>query len=57
MLEFIKRLFQEEKAQGLVEYGLIVFLVAILMITTLLVFKNQTVEIYEEISDKFNEGI
>ena len=48
----LKRFFYEEDGQGMVEYGLIIALVAIAVITVLGLLGDQLVAVFESITGK-----
>lgn len=48
----LKRFFYEEDGQGMVEYGLIIALVAIAVITVLGLLGDQLVAVFDSITDK-----
>lgn len=50
MLDIIRRLWKEEEGQGLVEYGLIIALIAILLIGSLTGVKDWLADVFAEIS-------
>lgn len=54
MLQLVKRLFKEEEGQGLVEYALIIALVAILLITGLGLVKGGVDKVFTDIGNKLN---
>lgn len=51
MLSILKRLVREEEGQGLVEYGLIIALVAILLIGALVFLRGGLEGIFDDIGD------
>ena len=51
----LKRLFCEESGQGMVEYGLIIALVAVALITVLGALTGGLKGIFETITDKLTE--
>lgn len=50
MTELMKRLVTEEEGQGLTEYGLIIALVAVLLIGTLVAFKDKIAGVFNSMS-------
>ena len=52
---FPKLPHQIEKGQGLVEYGLILLLIAIVVIASVRLFGVQVTDLYTEIVERFNE--
>ncbi len=48
---FLKKLWSEEEGQGLVEYGLIIALVALAVLATLSLLGTSLNEIFTDISD------
>ncbi len=55
MREILKRLVREEDGQGLSEYALIIALVAVLLIASLIAFKNKIVEVFQDITSGFDQ--
>ncbi len=53
----LKRLFYEESGQGMVEYGLIIALVAVAVIAVLSALGGSIGEIFTKVSDKLDESI
>lgn len=51
MLSLLKRLWSEEDGQGMVEYGLILALVAVVAITALEIIGDGVVATFEEVVD------
>jgi|Deesub1362A_J573_1020465.scaffolds.fasta_scaffold00347_42 pilus assembly protein Flp/PilA len=49
MLNLIKRLFKDEEGQGLVEYGLILALIAVVVIAALVLLGDRVVEIFTNV--------
>ncbi len=52
MLTFLKNLFQDESGQGMVEYGLILALVAVVVIVALTFMGDQIKDIFQSIGEK-----
>lgn len=52
MLTFLKNLFQDESGQGMVEYGLILALVAVVVIVALTFMGDQIKDIFRSIGEK-----
>lgn len=50
-MEIMKRLVREEEGQGLVEYSLIIALVAILLVASLTTLKDDIVAVFKKITD------
>ena len=53
----LKRLFYEESGQGMVEYGLIIALVAVAVIALLSALGTSIGEIFTKVSGKLDESI
>ncbi len=53
----LKRLFYEESGQGMVEYGLIIALVAVAVIALLSALGGSIGEVFTKVSDKLDESI
>ena len=56
MLEKLKQLVVEEKGQGMVEYGLILALVAIVVIGALKLIGEQTESVFDKIQQELPAG-
>jgi pilus assembly protein Flp/PilA len=54
MLNTLKRFWSEESGQGLVEYALILFLIAIVVIVALTVLGKKTNNVFNNISSAIN---
>jgi pilus assembly protein Flp/PilA len=52
MLEKLKQLVTEEEGQGMVEYGLILALVAVVVIVALQAIGSETNEVFKAIENK-----
>lgn len=52
MLTFLKNLFEDESGQGMVEYGLILALVAVVVIVALTFMGDQIKDIFQSIGEK-----
>lgn len=50
-MEQLKKLWKEEAGQGMTEYGLIIGVVSVLLITVLVAFKDKLVEIFQKITN------
>ena len=55
MLHHLKRLWTEEEGQGMVEYGLIIALVAVVVIGALTALGDGIVETFQEIVSELGE--
>lgn len=53
-MEMVKRLFVEEEGQGMVEYGLIIGLIAIVLITALTLMNGGLQNVFKQITDSLN---
>lgn len=51
MLAALRRLWVQEEGQGMTEYGLIIGLVAVLLIGSLVAFKDKLVATFEKITN------
>lgn len=51
MLEKMKNLVVEEEGQALTEYGLIIALIAVLLIATLLLLKDELIKVFTNITN------
>lgn len=49
-MEGLRNLWKEETGQGMTEYGLIIGVVSVLLITVLVAFKDKLVIIFEKIT-------
>ena len=49
----LQRLINDERGQGLAEYGLIIALVAVLLVGSLGLFKDGLVKVFSDITAKF----
>jgi pilus assembly protein Flp/PilA len=47
----LRRFFSREKGQGLVEYALILFLIAVVVIAVLTLLGNQVEEVFQSVTD------
>lgn len=52
MLNLIKRLIRDEEGQGMVEYGLIIALVAVVVIAALTLLGTDIAAVFAKITDK-----
>ncbi len=52
MLRFLNRLFKEEKGQGLVEYALIIALIAVLCIASIGGVHQAVIDVFTDIATK-----
>lgn len=50
-MELMKRLMHEDEGQGLVEYALIIALIAILCVGALTLLKNDIVSVFQNITN------
>jgi pilus assembly protein Flp/PilA len=48
MVNKIKRFFIEEKGQGMTEYGLVLGLIAVAVVGTLVLFRNEILNIFNQ---------
>lgn len=55
MLNLVKRLVREEEGQGLVEYGLIVALIAVALIAALTALKGGIVNTFTKATNELNK--
>lgn len=55
MLEVLKRFQADSSGQGLVEYALIVALVAVALIAVIIVFRDAVAVVFGLVSDTLNE--
>lgn len=55
MLSLFSRLVREEEGQGLVEYGLIIALIAIGLFVALGLLKDSLATLFEDVSKKLDE--
>jgi pilus assembly protein Flp/PilA len=51
MLQMMKNLVREEEGQAMTEYGLIIGLVAVLLVTALTMLKDEIAYVFQEIND------
>ncbi|HHV34551.1 MAG TPA: Flp family type IVb pilin [Syntrophomonadaceae bacterium] len=51
MMGFLKKLYKDEAGQGLVEYGLILALIAVAVIATLQLLGGKVNDIFTEVKD------
>ncbi|MFZ3171748.1 MAG: Flp family type IVb pilin [Carboxydocellales bacterium] len=51
MTNMLKRLWRDEEGQGMTEYGLIIGLIAILLISVLIGFKDKLIAIFQRITN------
>ena len=56
MLQFIQRLLRDESGQGMVEYGLILALVAVVVIVALTAMGGQISEIFDSVVESLGGG-
>ncbi|WP_214658645.1 Flp family type IVb pilin [Candidatus Formimonas warabiya] len=49
-MNMMKQLWKQEEGQGMTEYGLIIALVAVLLIGSLVIFKDKIAAVFEGIS-------
>ncbi|MEW6107157.1 MAG: Flp family type IVb pilin [Bacillota bacterium] len=54
MMALLKRLFYEEDGQGMVEYGLIIALVAVVLIGALVALRGGLANIFKKATDTLN---
>lgn len=57
MLEMMKRLFKDEEGQGLVEYGLILALIALVVVTALSPLGDKVKGIFDSVGNKLDEEV
>lgn len=50
-MNMVRNLWKEEAGQGMTEYGLIIGVVAVLLITVLVAFKDKLILIFEKITN------
>lgn len=55
MLNLLRRLWKDEEGQGMVEYGLIIVLIAIGVIVALGLLGDEIVAVFEDITDGLSE--
>lgn len=53
----VKKFFKSEKGQGMVEYGLIIGLVAVVLIAVLVAFRGQIAGIFDSLSAGIESGM
>lgn len=53
-MEFLKRLWNDEEGQGMVEYALIIALIAIVLVVALQSLEGGIAGVFEEIVSAFN---
>lgn len=51
-MNVLKRLWNEEEGQGMTEYGLIIGIVSVVLITVLIAFRGKLQEIFQSIVDQ-----
>ncbi|MFD1039291.1 Flp family type IVb pilin [Virgibacillus byunsanensis] len=58
-MNHLVRLFKEEEGQALTEYGLLVGLIAVAVITVVILLGDQLTDVFEAITDKLGliEGV
>ena len=54
-MEIIKRLFHDEEGQGMVEYGLILALIAVVVIGALTLLGGGVQDIFETVETELNQ--
>jgi pilus assembly protein Flp/PilA len=54
MMQLVKRLWNEDSGQGMVEYGLIIALVAVALVGALVFFREQIAGIFNGITGAIN---
>ncbi|MDR5658934.1 Flp family type IVb pilin [Serpentinicella sp. ANB-PHB4] len=50
-MKLFKRLWKEEAGQGMTEYGLIIGIISVVLITVLVAFRGKLTEIFESITN------
>lgn len=56
MKDLMKRFWNDESGQGLVEYALIIALVSIGLIAVLLLFRNAIGDVFTNITEQLNDA-
>ncbi|HHY11419.1 MAG TPA: Flp family type IVb pilin [Firmicutes bacterium] len=56
MMRFFERLYKEEEGQGLVEYALIIALIAVALIVAIKPLREAIAAVFNDISTKLTEG-
>ncbi|MFT9496430.1 Flp family type IVb pilin [Anaerosolibacter sp.] len=56
MLNKMKALFVEEQGQGMTEYGLVLGIIAIAVVTILVTMRGQITSLFQQASEKLTEG-
>ncbi len=56
MLHKMKALFVEEQGQGMTEYGLVLGIIAIAVVTILVTMRGQITSLFDQASEKLTEG-
>jgi pilus assembly protein Flp/PilA len=56
MLNKMRALFTEEQGQGMTEYGLVLGIIAIAVVTILVTMRGQITSLFDQASDKLTEG-
>jgi len=54
--EFIKRLLRDSRGATAIEYGLIISLIVIAMITAMQGFANETIEMWGNVEDEYRDA-
>ena len=54
--EFIKRLLRDSRGATAIEYGLIISLIVIAMITAMQGFANETIEMWGNVEDDYRDA-
>ena len=56
MLNKMKALLVEEQGQGMTEYGLVLGIIAIAVVTILVTMRSQITSLFQQASEKLTEG-
>jgi Flp pilus assembly pilin Flp len=56
MREFFKSLWSDESGQGLAEYAVLITLIAIVLFSAIILFRNAIINVFSRITSILNSG-
>ncbi|MFC4098836.1 Flp family type IVb pilin [Paenibacillus xanthanilyticus] len=57
MMNSIRRFWNDEQGQGMTEYGLVLGLIAVAVVTALIALRGHIIDLFDNAEDTINTGV